>query len=384
MRIRGTVRLDKRTKNLAKRMKRGEIAIIDHEDLDGTSAEMLVERQVGAVVNVAPSISGRYPNTGPQILLKAGIPILDAVGDGLFNGLKEGEAVELDGAILRRAGTELVRGDLLTQKKVKERMEAAKLNLGNELEAFARNTLSYVSQEKGLLLDPTNFPRIDTNIAGRHALIVVRGESYKEDLAIIRTYLRDVKPVLIGVDGGADALLDLGFRPDIIIGDMDSVSDRALKCGAEIIVHTYPDSSRVSPGLERVRKLGVEHKAIAASGTSEDVAMLLAYDKGAELIVAVGTHSHLVDFLDKGRKGMSSTFLVRLRVGSRLVDAKGVSRLYVRKPLAVRDVLLISVAAAVVFLALVALSPSAGERLHAIGAELLSNIRIALLRHRLR
>ncbi|MDO8585500.1 MAG: putative cytokinetic ring protein SteA [Armatimonadota bacterium] len=384
MRIRGTVRLDKRTKNLAKRVRRGEIAVIDHEDLDGTSAEMLVEKQVGAVVNTAPSISGRYPNLGPQILLKAGIPLVDAVDSDLFKDLKEGESVELDGEVLRRNGTNLVRGELLTLKTVKDRMEAAKLNLGNELEAFARNTLTYVSQEKGLLLDSTGFPRIDTNIAGRHALIVVRGEGYKEDLAIIRTYLRDVKPALIGVDGGADALLDLGFRPDIIVGDMDSVSDRALECGAEIIVHTYADSSRVSPGLDRVRKLGLEHKAIAAPGTSEDLAMLLAYDKGAELIVAVGTHSHLIDFLDKGRKGMSSTFLVRLRVGSRLVDAKGVSKLYGRKPLALRDVCLISLAAAFVFVSLVAFCPSAGERLQAIGAELVSNIRIALLRLRLR
>lgn len=381
MRIKGTVRLDKRTKNLAKRVRRGEIAVIDHEDIDGTSAEMLVERRVGAVVNIAPSISGRYPNLGPEILVNAGIPLIDAVDADLFTAFKEGDTVEIDDGAVRCNGT-VVQGEILTLQKVLERKEASKQNLGRELEAFAQNTLSYVVQEKGLLLDPTAFPTIETPIAGRHALIVVRGEGYKDDLAMIRTYLRDVRPVLIGVDGGADALLDLGFRPDIIVGDMDSVSDRALKCGAEIIVHTYADSTRHSPGLDRVAKLGVQHKAISAPGTSEDLAMLLAYDKGAELIVAVGSHSHLVDFLDKGRKGMSSTFLVRLRVGSRLVDAKGVSKLYGKRALAVRDICLISLAAAVVFLAVMKFVPSAGERLYAMTADLADSLRLVILRIR--
>lgn len=378
MSIKGAVRLDKRTKNLAKRVRRGEIAVIDHEDIDGTSAEMLVERHVGAVINVASSISGRYPNVGPQILLKAAIPLID-VDDDLFQSLKEGEEIVVDGSDVRRNGTVLAHGEVLTSQEVRARMDSAKLNLGNELEAFARNTLSYVVEEKGLLLDPTAFPHIDTAIAGRHAMIVVRGEGYKEDLAIIRTYLRDVKPVLIGVDGGADALLDLGFRPDIIVGDMDSVSDRALKCGAEIIVHTYADSSRKSPGIDRVETLEIPHKAIAAPGTSEDLAMLLAYEKGAELIVAVGTHSHLVDFLDKGRKGMSSTFLVRLRVGSRLVDAKGVNKLYGLRPPVFRDLCLISLAALLVVFSVLVFSPTAVERLHAVAMDVLSKVRLFML-----
>ncbi|MDO8683887.1 MAG: putative cytokinetic ring protein SteA [Armatimonadota bacterium] len=379
MGIKATVRLDKRTKNLAKRIKRGEIAVIDHEDIDGASADMLVDRQVAAVINVSNSISGRYPNVGPQILVKAGIPLIDAPDIDLFKYLKEGEEVELDKAVLRRNGTILVEGDLLTVDKVKERMESAKLNLNNELESFAENTLSYVVKEKGILLDPTNFPLIDTPINGRQTLIVVRGESYKEDLAIIRTYLRDVKPVLIGVDGGADALIDLGFRPDIIIGDMDSVSDRALKCGAEILVHAYTDAARISPGQQRVHDLGIEAKTIAVPGTSEDIAMLLAYENGAELIVAVGTHSHLIDFLDKGRKGMSSTFLVRLKVGSRLVDAKGVSRLYGRKAPAIRDLCLISLAAVLVFLSMVVFSPSTADRLRTVFTDIANSIRLLLL-----
>jgi len=380
--IKGTVKLDKRTKRLAKRLRPGDIAVIDHEDIDSTSAAMLVETQVAAVVNAAKSISGRYPNVGPQILLQAGIPVVDIVDHDPFKYLKEGEQVELDGAILRppAGGGEPLEGELLTLEKVKQDMEAAKLNLGSELERFAENTLSYVVKEKGLLLDTTNFPHIDTKLDERHVLIVVRGEGYKQDLASIRTYIRDVKPALIGVDGGADALLELGLKPDMIIGDMDSVSDRALKCGAEIVVHTYADASRPSPGLQRVSELGVEAKTVSAPGTSEDVAMLLAYEKAAKLIVAVGTHSHLIDFLDKGRRGMSSTFLVRLRVGSRLVDAKGVSRLYVRRAPAVRDLCLIALAAAFVFVAIMLLSPTGAERLQATLVGLVSEARLLILK----
>jgi uncharacterized membrane-anchored protein len=383
LKLKGTVRLDKKTKNLARRIRRGDIAVIDHQDIDSTSAEMLVERQVAAVVNVAASISGRYPNAGPQILNKAGIPLMDAVDSDLFKYLKEGEQIEINGASVKRDGAVLTKGELLTSDLIQQKMEDAKLNLGRELESFAENTLSYVIKEKSLLLDPTKFPHIDTVIDGRHALMVVRGDGYKEDLAIVRSYIRDVKPVLIGVDGGADALLEMGFRPDMIVGDMDSVSDKALKCGAEIIVHTYTDATRSSPGLDKVKELGVVAKAIAVPGTSEDLAMLLAYEKGAQLIVAVGAHSHLIDFLDKGRNGMSSTFLVRMRVGSKLVDAKGVSRLYGRRSMSMRHLGLIFLAASLVFLAIVVLSPTAMERLRSAFADLWVSVRVLALKFKM-
>jgi uncharacterized membrane-anchored protein len=328
VKVKGVIRLDKKTKNLAQRIRHAEIALIDHEDLDAVSAQMLIDARVAAVVNASRSISGRYPNSGPSMLLEAGIPILDNVGPDVFKAAREGEHVEIDGDVLRKNGTVLGKGDELTREAVQAKLEECKLRLNDELERFAENTLTYVLKERSLLLDPTALPELKTKIAGRHALIVVRGEGYKDDLAIIQAYLRDVKPVLIAVDGGADALLELGLKPDIIVGDMDSISDAALKCGAEIVVHVYADKKRDCPGLERLRKLGLPHLEAAVPGTSEDVAMLIAYEKGAELIVAVGTHSNLIDFLDKGRRGMSSTFLVRLKVGSRLVDARGVSKLY--------------------------------------------------------
>jgi len=328
--VSGVVRVDRRTKNLTRRLRPGEIAVIDHVDLDRVSAEALVACGAGAVVNVRPSVSGRYPNLGPEILVQAGIPLLDAVGTDLLSQVHEGERLRVDGNVVYRDtptdSVAVAEGQLQTQFTVAGLMEAARQGLSAQLEAFAANTMEYLKRERELLLDGIGVPDIDTGLRDRHALIVVRGYDYKEDLAMLGPYIREYRPVLIGVDGGADALAEAGLRPDLIVGDMDSVSDASLRSGAELVVHAYRDGR--APGLERLERLGLRGVPFPAAGTSEDVAMLLADDKGASLIVAVGTHATLVEFMDKGRSGMASTFLTRLRVGSKLIDAKGVSRLY--------------------------------------------------------
>jgi uncharacterized membrane-anchored protein len=323
----GTARLDRRTKNLTKRLRPGDIAVIDHVDIDRVSADALVGTKVAAVVNAAPSISGRYPNLGPGILLEAGIPLLDDVGKEVFAQLKEGARVRLEGnQLLAEDGTVVAEGRAHTPETIAAAMTEAKAGLSTQLEAFAANTMEYMKRERALLLDGVGVPDVSTHFEGRHALIVVRGYDYKEDLHALRAYIRDYRPVLIGVDGGADALIEAGYQPDMIVGDMDSVSDDSLTCGAEVVVHAYADGR--APGLARVEALGVPAITFPAAATSEDIAMLLADEKGASLIVAVGTHATLVEFLDKGRGGMASTFLTRLRLGGKLVDAKGVSRLY--------------------------------------------------------
>src|SRR4051794_7702812 len=323
----GPVRLDRRTKNLTKRLRPGDIAVIDHVDIDRVSADALVGCKVGAVVNAASSISGRYPNLGPEILINAGIPLIDEVGKDVFARVKEGETVRVDGnQLLGEDGTVLAEGIAQDTESVTRSMTEARAGLSTQLEAFAANTMEYMKRERALLLDGVGVPDVETQIDGRHALVVVRGYDYKEDLHALRPYIRDYRPVLIGVDGGADALREAGYQPDMIIGDMDSVSDDVLRCGAEVVVHAYADGR--APGLARVQDLGVEAITFPAAATSEDIAMLLADEKGAKLIVAVGTHATLVEFLDKGRGGMASTFLTRLRLGGKLVDAKGVSRLY--------------------------------------------------------
>lgn len=341
----GVVRLDRRTKNLTKRIRPGEIAIIDHQDLDRVSAEALVDCGVCAVINVAASVSGRYPTLGPQILLNAGIPLIDRADHDLFDLLADGDRVLLDdGAVLNSHREVLGKGELIDQQALDVQLEGARAGLSDQIVAFTENTMTYLRAEKDLLLEGVGVPDVKTVFEGRHVLIVVRGYDYREDLAALRSYITETKPLLIGVDGGADALLEAGYLPNIILGDMDSCSDSALACGAELIVHAYRDGR--APGLERIEAAGLRAVVFPVGGTSEDAAMLLADSKGAQLIVAVGTHASLVEFLDKGRSGMASTFLTRLRVGPKLVDAKGVSRIY-RSEVRIWQVLLLVLSALV-------------------------------------
>ncbi|WFE28775.1 putative cytokinetic ring protein SteA [Solwaraspora sp. WMMD791] len=324
--ISGTARLDRRTKRLVGRLRPGDIAVIDHVDLDRVAADSLVAVGVAAVLNAKPSVSGRYPNLGPEVLIQAGIPLVDDLGEDVFDKVRDGDTVRIDGATVLVGDAQVASGVRQDADSVARSMSEAREGLSVQLEAFAANTMEYLKQERDLLLDGVGVPEIETRIARRHCLIVVRGYDYKADLDVLRPYIREFKPVLIGVDGGADALVEAGYTPDMIIGDMDSVTDDVLRCGAEVVVHAYPDGR--APGMDRVRELGVEAVTFPAAATSEDLAMLLADEKGATLIVAVGTHATLVEFLDKGRGGMASTFLTRLKVGGKLVDAKGVSRLY--------------------------------------------------------
>ncbi|GAA0277602.1 putative cytokinetic ring protein SteA [Cryptosporangium japonicum] len=322
----GPARLDRRTKRLTQRLKPGDVAIIDHVDIDRVAGDALVASGVSAVINASPSISGRYPNLGPEVIVAAGITLVDAVGQEIFDRVREGQRVRVDGANVYLGDEIVATGQRQDTETVAAAMTEAKAGLSVQLEAFAANTMEYMKRERELLLDGVGVPEIRTQIDGRHCLIVVRGYDYREDLEVLGSYIREFRPVLIGVDGGADALVEAGYTPDLIVGDMDSVSDDVLRCGAEVVVHAYPDGR--APGLARVDRLGVRAVVFPAAATSEDIAMLLADERGATLIVAVGTHATLVEFLDKGRAGMASTFLTRLRVGGKLVDAKGVSRLY--------------------------------------------------------
>jgi uncharacterized membrane-anchored protein len=324
--IEGTARLGRRTKRLVKRLGPADVAIIDHTDIDRIAAEELIASGVGAVVNVAPSSTGRYPNAGPLLLARAGVRVVDAPGTALFDSVRDGEHVILDGGELRANGTTLATGRVLDAEVLARQMEEQRERIDEALAAFAENTMAHIRQERDLLSARLELPETRTSFRDRHVLIVVRGTTHRRDLQALRAYIADVRPLLVGVDGGADAILEAGLKPDVVLGDMDSAGDAALGCGAELIVHAYPDGQ--APGRNRLERLGLAHTVIPAPGTSQDVAMLLAFEKGAALIVSVGAHFNLIEFLDKNRAGMSSTFLTRLRVGETLVDAKGVSRLY--------------------------------------------------------
>ncbi len=323
--VRGRVRLGKRTKDLVKKLREGEIAVVDHADLDRIASEDLASAGVAAVLNNATSSTGRYPNVGPMLLSRAGVPLIDFPGTDLFDELSSGDEVEIEGAELH-AGGRVIEGERLTEDETAERLAEQRERIDEALAAFATNTIEHVREESELLSGDIDFPPVESDFRGRHTLIVVRGPDYREDLAALGAYIRDVRPLIVAVDGGADAVLEAGFRPDMILGDMDSATDSALATDAELVVHAYPDGR--APGCDRLRDLGLAHVIVPASGTSQDVAMLLAHERGASLIVTVGAHFNLTEFLDKNRSGMSSTFLTRLRVGETLVDAKGVSRLY--------------------------------------------------------
>jgi uncharacterized membrane-anchored protein len=324
--IQGSARLGRRTKTLVKRLGAADVAVIDHADLDRIAAEDLLATGVPAIVNVAPFSTGRYPNAGPLTLAQAGVRLIEAPAAPLFEELDDGELVAITGGEIRRHDAVLATGRVLSAGELAGQLAEHRRRIDKALADFTENTMTHLREEGGLLTGDLELPRTRTKFRDRHVLIVVRGSTYRKDLRALDAYIRGVRPILVGVDGGADALLEAGLKPDVILGDMDSASDEALRSGAELIVHAYPDGT--APGADRVERLDLDHKAVQAVGTSQDVAMLMAHEKGADLIVAVGAHFNLVEFLDRSRAGMSSTFLTRLRVGELLVDAKGVSRLY--------------------------------------------------------
>ncbi len=341
--VSGSVRPGRRTKLLVGHLVRGDVALIDHLDIDRVSAEELIAAGAVAVLNCKPSSSGSYPNLGPQLLVEAGIVLVDLPDDALFDALSDGDPVVIRslppsaegtapraGAEVLRKGELLARGELLDLERVCAETETRRAEVGEALERFAHNTIEHMREERELLTGRIELPRFVTDFRDRSTLVVVRGVGHQRDLRALRPFIRDLRPVLVAVDGGAEALLEAGLTPDMIVGDMDSAGEQALRCGAELVVHSYPDGR--APGRHRLEDLGLAFKLVPAPGTSQDVAMLIAAEKGARLIVSVGSQFNLVEFLDRNRKGMSSTFLTRLRIGEILVDAKGVSRLYQPRP----------------------------------------------------
>src|ERR671916_1434385 len=350
----GPARLGRRTKLLVKTLQPGAVAVLDHRDLDRVSAEDLIACGVLAVVNCSPSSTGVYPNMGPLLLVQAGIHLVDLPDDKLFDTLKDGEKITVRGGDVLRGDRIVASGTVQEPAAVRAATDERRREIGDALEAFAQNTIEHMLEERELLSGRIELPRFDTDFRDRPALIVVRGVDHEKDLKMLRPYIRDVRPKIIAVDGGANAILEEGFQPDMIVGDMDSATEDALRCGAELVVHAFPDGR--APGRDHLEMLELPFKLVPAPGTSQDVAMLIAAEKGAELIISVGSQFNLVEFLDKSRRGMSSTFLTRLRLGEKLVDAKGVSRLYRPRP-GLAPIALLLVVALIAFVAVVLVTP---------------------------
>jgi uncharacterized membrane-anchored protein len=370
----GPARLDRRTKRLVRRLKPDDVAIIDHTDLDRVSAEELLESGVRVVVNVSPSQTGRFPNPGPLLLVRGGVRLIDAPGAELFDSVTDGDLVTVRGASLFLNGDCVASGRILQAGELATALAEQRGRVTEALESFADNTMRYLREEGRFLAEGIDFPPLETRFRDRHALVVARGPGHKRDLRIVKPYVRDFKPVLVGVDGGADALLEAGYKPDVIVGDMDSVSDRALRSGAELLIHAYPGGE--APGAERVERLGLTYEAVPTMGISEDVALLLAHEKGADLIVAVGTHFNIIEFLERNRSGMSSTFLTRLKVGEILIDAKGVSRL-VSRQVGLWPLLAFTAAGVGALVVAVLVSPELRETIDLLGTRVLEIVGLA-------
>jgi uncharacterized membrane-anchored protein len=324
--ITAVARVDRRTRNLARRVNSGEIAVVDHIDMDRAAAVALVEAGVVAVVNAAPSISGRYPSLGPRHLVDAGVVLLDDVGGQVLAAVHDGVQIRLDGDSVYLGDQLIGSGVRQDRRSVAAAMEASKDGIASRLEALSANAVEHLRQERDLLLDGVGVPRLATPIEGRQVLVVVKAFDYRRDLTSLKAYLRENSPVLVGVDGGADALIGAGHRPDVVVCDGDEISEAALRCGAEVIVKAGHDG-RVTHG-ERIERLGVRHTTFQTGCPAEDAALLLAHVNGASLIVTVGMPAGLEEFLDTGRSRMASSFLTRATVGSHVADAKAVSQLY--------------------------------------------------------
>jgi len=353
--IKGKVFKDTLTKDLVKRLKPGDIALINHQDVDETAAESLIRARVKAVLNVKKFFTGNFPLYAPARLLKAGIVLLEEVDQRVYQKIDEGDMLWLQGESIGKQDKWLGKGKVFTEEEYQKRLCFSRQKEEKIWSDFLENTLHHAYREKEIFFNLKEMPPLRTKIRNREVVVVARGKNYREDLKILRQYLRETRPVLIGVDGGGDALWQAGFRPDIIIGDMDSVSDQVLQAAHEIVVHAYPDE-RYSPGISRLKNLSLPYYCFSLPGTSEDIALLLAYEKGAQLIIALGTRFGVMDFLEKGRRGMASTFLVRLKISDRLIDAKGVSRLYKKNP-SFSQVTFVFLSALIPVLVLLAISP---------------------------
>jgi uncharacterized membrane-anchored protein len=348
----GIARVERRSGDVLRRVRSGDIAVIDHADLDRRTAEAMVAAGVVGVVNAAPSISGRYPNLGPEVLLSAGIALVDEVGHEVVHRIKDGAKIRLHDGGVFVGDREVGRGTEQDANSVADLLIEAKAGMSAQLEAFSANTIEFLRRERTLILDGIGVPELAAPMTGRQVLVLAAGYGHADDLKRLRRYIREYRPMLIGVEGGADALREAGYKPDVIVGDPDGIATETLKCGAELVIPADLDGH--ASGLERIQDLGIGAVTFPASGNPEDLALLLADAHKASLVITVGFQATLGEFLDRGRSGSNpSTFLTRLRLGSKVIDGAAVATLQRSRTPTGAVALLAAAALLVVFVSLV-------------------------------
>ncbi|HVK25831.1 MAG TPA: putative cytokinetic ring protein SteA [Actinokineospora sp.] len=352
--VTGVARVDRRTGDLLRRVSQGDIVVLDQLDLDRSTADALVRAAVGGVVNASPSISGRFPNLGPEVLVGAGIPLIDGVGQDALREIKEGSKLRLHDGTVFVGEREVAQGTRQTKESVADQMVEAKAGMSAQLEAFSANTMEFLRRERTMILEGIGVPQLTTIMKDRQVLVVAPGHEHVADLKLLKRYLGEHRPILIGVESGADSLREAGYKPDIIVGDPNGITTETLRSGAEVVVPAHPDGH--APGLGRIQDLGIGAVTFPASGNAEDLALIIADTHDATLVVTVGFQATLREFLDRGRSGSNpSTFLTRLKLGSKLVDGKAVAALH-RSRVSVAAIVLLVMAAMVAIAAAVAVS----------------------------
>jgi uncharacterized membrane-anchored protein len=323
----GTARVDRDIDRLLRRVCPGDIVVLDVLDLDRITADALVDAEIAAVVNASPSVSGRYPNLGPEVLVANGVTLIDETGPEVFKKIKDGTKVRLFNGGVYAGDRRLARGTERTDQEIAELMQEAKSGLVAHLEAFAGNTIEFIRSESPLLIDGIGIPDVDVDLRRRHVVVVADEDHAADDLKRLKPFIKEYQPVLIGVGTGAEVLRKAGYRPQLIVGDPNELSTDVLKCGAHVVLPADADGH--APGLERIQDLGVGAMTFPAAGSPTDLALLLADHHGAALLVTAGHSANIETFFDRARQQSNpSTFLTRLRVGEKVVDAKAVATLY--------------------------------------------------------
>jgi uncharacterized membrane-anchored protein len=325
--VTGTARVDRDIDRLLRRINPGDIVVMDALDLDRITADALVEVGVAAVVNASTSISGRYPNLGPEVLVNNNITLIDEAGPEIFKKIKDGARVRLHNGGVYAGDRRIALGTERTNEEIHDLMHEAKSGLVAHLEAFAGNTIEFIRSESPLLIDGMGIPDIDVDVNRRHVVVVAEEPSAAEDLRALKPFIKEYHPVLVGVGTGADVLRKAGYRPALIVGDPDEMSVEVLRSGAQVVLPADADGH--AKGLERIQDLGVGAMTFPAAGSAADLALLLCDHHGASLIVTAGHGASIEEFFDRSRQQSNpSTFLTRLKVGEKLVDAKAVATLY--------------------------------------------------------
>lgn len=361
----GTARVERRTRALLPRLRPGDVAVLDHLDMDQATAQALVDAGVCAVLNASAMISGRFPNLGPQVLTEAGILVLDHV-EGAF-GIRDGAGVRIHGEVVFIDGEAVAMGREVDVHTVDREMDRARAGMGSQLESFTHNSAEFLRREEDLLLHGLGLPDPATRIAGRPVVVVVPGRGSRRRLDAIEAFVREQHPVLVGVDRGADLILDAGHRPDVVVlsntaGDADRPSAKALRAARDVVVRVDRGSRLHSEQFER---LGVRPLPLESSATTEDTALLLLASGSARLIVGVGLHASLEEVLDRQTPGLAGTYLTRLKMGHLLVDAASVHLLYSGR-VRPRHVFLVLLAGLLALAAAVAVTPVGQEWLTAL------------------